>query len=388
MASSPSLPVCAVSCVGPAATAIGCSSTDASCICSKETDFGNAISSCLIEACSASDISAATTALAQLCDGASAPGPTSSTASSASSISLVTVSTGDGIFPITGSSASRTPTSTTSSTATGAGIGTAADTTSPSSSATTQPGAPSSSTATPTPGASPSGLSTGAIAGIAVGAVLGVLLLALAAFLVWRRSRRARAVASTHDDGGLAGPHELPAAGHDSNAKYGMSPPSELLAPNAEKKQALEHELPADPTGPQPVGLQSSSPSHDSYFGGRGTNNAELDGNPVVSAAPNPHPDTAPSPGQQVEEEQSPPFGSSSSAQHPTGAASPGSTMATTQYSDAPEVVEPDPNEISYILARAAELEAQRRTLLHLWSVEEEQEAQRARLAMLQQGNR
>jgi hypothetical protein len=117
-----------------------------------------------------------------------------------------------------------------------------------------------------------------------------------------------------------------------------------------------------------PVGLQSLSPSDDTHFG-RGTN-AELDGNPV-SAAPNPH--TTASLGQ-VEQR---PFDSTHRG--------PGAASTIAEYSDAPEVVEPDPNEINSLLARAAELEAQRQTLLHLRSVEEEQEALRARLAQLQQ---
>lgn len=182
---------------------------------------------------------------------------------------------------------------------------------------------------------------------------------------------------SAYGDGGL-GPHELgasevptrPELAHDPNAKYEMwseARPAEL-SQTPEKDRAVEHELAADTPGL--ARLHGSSPGDaNAVYIGRG-DEAEPHANPV-STAPSPH---AASPGQ-VE-------------QYPPGTSpypGPGAAGAVPQYSDAPEVVEPDPNEINAILARQAELESQRQTLLRLQSIEEEQQALRARLAQLQQ---
>ncbi|PWI67068.1 hypothetical protein PCL_04574 [Purpureocillium lilacinum] len=166
-----SLPACVKKCLQDAAKSAGCGINDVKCICTKDvsTSDGSTLMSCVISSCDTSDVISAGSDLVKVC--AQATG----TASPTGTTNPTALASTSG----TTSPATTSATSTSTSTTTNSGRPDAADST-------------GSSTA-PTAGAGPTGsggLSTGAKAGIGVGAAVVVILLILGAYLLGRKKRR------------------------------------------------------------------------------------------------------------------------------------------------------------------------------------------------------
>ncbi|KAG6840291.1 hypothetical protein C0991_007684 [Blastosporella zonata] len=99
---------CIIGCIQPAATAVGCDFTDASCVCSN-TDFQTAAAACLQANCTASDLQAALTLQEQECNALTA----SITGSATTEASASTEPATSASVPVTTSAASSSKATST-----------------------------------------------------------------------------------------------------------------------------------------------------------------------------------------------------------------------------------------------------------------------------------
>ncbi|GLB38115.1 hypothetical protein LshimejAT787_0411660 [Lyophyllum shimeji] len=109
-----SLPPCAKDCASTAATAVGCATTDAPCLC-KTPNFRTATLQCAAKTCAKEDQSAASGVLASMCNSVTT---TSSSSSSSSTTATPTTTNATPSPPITTRSGTPTPSSTFSVTPT------------------------------------------------------------------------------------------------------------------------------------------------------------------------------------------------------------------------------------------------------------------------------
>jgi cell division septation protein DedD len=114
-----SIPSCALSCLVPAVSSVGCSPTDFKCSCGKSSQLNAAAAPCIQSACSASDQTKANTALEDICSKAGVPitlppvggasTPASSPAASSPAASSPAASTPAASSPAASSPAASSP---------------------------------------------------------------------------------------------------------------------------------------------------------------------------------------------------------------------------------------------------------------------------------------
>ncbi|UNI18476.1 hypothetical protein JDV02_004743 [Purpureocillium takamizusanense] len=163
-----SLSSCVKKCLQDAAKSAGCDINDVKCICTKDVSStdGSTLMSCILSSCATADVIAAGSDLIKICQ--QATGTVSPTATTKSTALPSTSGTGRATNASSATDTSAKP-----------------DATDPSGSSTTP-----TANAGATDSSNTGGLSTGAKAGIGVGAALVVILLILGAYFLGRKKRQ------------------------------------------------------------------------------------------------------------------------------------------------------------------------------------------------------
>lgn len=224
-------------CLSTALSAIGCAVTDLACACGPvQGDFPPEAVACIVAGCQVSDLNTALTAIQSVCSVYSAGITGSNTPTRTSG----------------GATTGRTTSARTSATPRNTGAG--------SDPTNTTPVVPGDGTGSPGGGGGSAPLAPGAIAGIAVGAIFGAGLLAVGAFLLGRRQKRAsRAGASgaAADPPPGAGPKTeavADAAAYKSGAELDGAPRVEMEAPRGGELEGIHgHPTYVYPTNAYPT---------------------------------------------------------------------------------------------------------------------------------------